>query len=156
MTEQDPGLRETQPAVEVPAGQPGIYQPVADSPAAPRPPRRSAVLPAVLAVVMFLAAGAFVALWLTERDNHKTTTSQLGETRTEIADVEKKTGAAQTAYTDAETRLKESEKGLADKKAEADRNKPCMEASQEFMKAVLVNDPRAGEVAGFLVVERCK
>jgi len=105
---------------------------------------------------LFLAAGAFVALWLIERGDHKATTGQLDGVRAEIVDVEKKAGATQTAYTEAETKLKASEKGLADKKAEADRNKPCMEASQELIRAIMADDVRAGEAAGFLIVERCK
>jgi hypothetical protein len=171
MTEQDPSPPEGRPAVEpavqtavqptseqsdadLPGGQPGIYVPAQEwPPAAPPPPRKSIVLPAVLALMLFLAAGAFVALWLVERGDHKATTGQLDDVRAEIVDVEKKTGAARTAYSDAEKRLKEAETGLAAKKAETDKHKPCSAASRELYSAA---DGRALDAAVFLVLERCK
>jgi hypothetical protein len=106
-----------------------------------------------MALVSLLAAGAFGALWLIERGDHRTTTGQLSDVRAEIADMERKTGAAQTAFTDAETRLKEAEKSVAAKEAEREKHQPCVNAGQELTQTTNL---RELDAAVFLIMERCK
>jgi hypothetical protein len=112
------------------------------------------VVPVVLAVVLLLAAGAFMALWLIERGDHKATTVQLGGVRTEIAGVDKEISGAQTAYTDAETRLKEVEATLAEHLAQQAKDKPCSDAGVQLNKVAV--DTAAINAAIDVMMERCK
>lgn len=99
-------------------------------PAAQAKPRnRATTVFAVLAVVFFLGAGAFAALWLVEQGNHKGTSSELGTVRADLTKTADELKSAEQARSQAESAKQSTQRDL-------ERTKPCLDSAKRLVRAL--------------------
>lgn len=166
---QQPTVSIPHPSEPFPVQAPQVMEvgPGAYPPAPPKPKAGVNRVLVVLVAVFFVAAGAFGALWLVERGDHKTTQSQLTSSRAETDDTKTQLQAAQKRANDADglnsdlsvkrARLQQ-DLDDANKKLEefAKEPTPCADAGRALAKAARSNDQKAGEDAGVQIFLHCK
>ncbi|RSM74347.1 hypothetical protein DMH04_40095 [Kibdelosporangium aridum] len=97
---------------------------------APRKPRnKPAIVMTVLAIVFFLASGAFGALWLVEQGDHKGTNSELQTVRSNLSKTTK-----QLEDTERERAGAVSDKQRAEQNSAA--TKPCLDAAKGTIRSI--------------------
>jgi hypothetical protein len=141
MTEQNPAL----------TGSPTEQNAESVTPFAAR--RKSVARLVVLAVALFLGAGAFATLWTVERSNHQTTSGQLGDAQAEFRQVQLDLTGVTGANEDLATRTRKDEEETAGRQAEADALRPCTEAVREFYRA---EETRLADAVFQLIRARCR
>jgi cytoskeletal protein RodZ len=149
MTDQHlPGSEEGPPPADafVPIGHSAEF--------APQPRSKAVWVFTALIVVFLAAAGAFGVLWVNEKNDHKTTASQVETARAESEDSKARTAAAEARTKDADTKAETAKSEQAKIQAETAKDKKCADAGRAVFK-VDENDPVALEGVGFQLGVNC-
>jgi hypothetical protein len=140
----------------LPTEQYAVGEPVGYQPAPPKPRNKAAIWLSAVAVVFLLTTGAFGALWLTERGDHKNTTGQLNATRTEVENANVKLKDAETKQKDTDTKLVDSQNEKQKLEVAKQSSEACSNAAKDLVRALETNDKTKGGASLGTIIGTCR